>query len=62
MLIMKGKNIKVKFGPSFKFYSFIYKINSFSLALKNIEGCPCGVMVKVMDYGIVVSEFVLKSH
>ena len=24
------------------------------------QGCPCGVMVKVMDCGIVVSEFILK--
>ena len=25
-------------------------------------GCPRGVMVKAMDYGIVVREFVLQSH
>ena len=25
------------------------------------RGCPCGVMVKTMDYGIVVSEFELQS-
>ena len=25
-------------------------------------GCPCGVMVKVMDCGIIVSEFILQSH
>ena len=25
-------------------------------------GCPRGVMVKAMDYGIVVSEFVLQSR
>ena len=24
-----------------------------------LRGCPCGVMVKAMDCGIVVSEFVL---
>ena len=24
-------------------------------------GCPCGVMVKAMDYGIVVRKFVLQS-
>ena len=24
--------------------------------------CPCGVIVKAMDYGIVVSEFELQSH
>ena len=27
-----------------------------------LGGCPHGVMVKVMDYGIVVSEFVFQSH
>ena len=26
------------------------------------EGCPRGVMVKAMDCGIVVREFVLQSH
>ena len=26
-----------------------------------VWGCPCGVMVKTMDCGIVVSEFVLQS-
>ena len=28
----------------------------------HLWGCPCGVMVKVMDYGIVVSKFVLQLH
>ena len=27
-----------------------------------VGGCPRGVMVKAMDCGIVVSEFVLQSH
>ena len=26
------------------------------------EGCPRGVMVKAIDYGIVVSKFVLQSR
>ena len=26
------------------------------------RGCPCGVIVKAMDCGIVVSEFVLQSR
>ena len=26
------------------------------------RGCPRGVMVKAMDCGIVVSEFILQSH
>ena len=25
------------------------------------RGCPCGVMVKAMDFGIVVSKFELQS-
>ena len=29
---------------------------------REMRGCPRGVMVKVMDYGIVVSEFVLRSR
>ena len=27
-----------------------------------LEGFPCGVMVKAMDWGIVVREFVLQSR
>ena len=30
--------------------------------IKNLEGCPRGVMVKAMDCGIIVSKFVLQSH
>ena len=30
--------------------------------LTQIWGCPRGVMVKVMDCGIVISEFELQSH
>ena len=29
---------------------------------ESIRGCPHGVMVKAMDYGIVVREFVLQSR
>ena len=29
---------------------------------KHPGGCPHGVMVKAMDYGIVESEFELQSH
>ena len=28
----------------------------------NSGGCPCGVMVKAIDCGIVVCEFVLQSR
>ena len=27
-----------------------------------LAGCPRGVMLKAMDFGIVVCEFVLQSH
>ena len=32
------------------------------LLLRNPRGCPRGVMVKVMDCGIVVREFVFQSR
>ena len=32
------------------------------LCLKEFRRCPCGVMVKAMDYGIAVSEFELQSR
>ena len=32
------------------------------IILKTLKGCPRGVMVKVMDCGIVVHEFVLQSR
>ena len=34
----------------------------FKVFLSNTSGCPRGVMVKPMDCGIVVSEFVLQSR
>ena len=36
-----------------------YQQNVFT---NHIWGCPCGVMVKAMNCGIVVREFVLQSH
>ena len=39
-------------------YIYIYK---FDLVSNSLWGCPCGVMVKAMDCGIVVSEFVFQS-
>ena len=33
-----------------------------SITKNYLRGCPRGVMVKAMDYGIVVREFVLQSH
>ena len=37
-------------------------IMSLILWKESVEGCPRGVMVKAMDYGIVVREFVLQSR
>ena len=62
------------FIPSDKFYSFLSFFLSFysfslevlfiylSIYLSIYGGCPRGVMVKAMDCGIVVSEFVLQSR
>ena len=35
---------------------------SISTILNKFAGCPRGVMVKAMDCGIVISEFVLQSR
>ena len=40
---------------------FFNKMIMFCVMLKNVRGCPRGVMVKAMDCGIVVREFVLQS-
>ena len=40
----------------------LYVHNNLHLCISYIGGCPCGVMVNVMDCEIVVSEFVLQSH
>ena len=37
-------------------YTYIYKQS------EKVGGCPRGVMVKAMDCGIIVSEFVLQLH
>ena len=42
-------------------YFFLKKLKRHNFT-KEIEGCPRGVMVKAMDCGIVVREFVLQSH
>ena len=46
-----------------KITKFMYTcfIICFSLSTRNCRECPRDVMVKVMDCGIVVSEFVLQS-
>ena len=35
---------------------------SFAIRTLDSWGCPSGVMVKAMDCGIVISEFVLQSR
>ena len=35
---------------------------AYGLPKETIRGCPRGVMVKAMNYGIVVREFVLQSR
>ena len=39
-----------------------YLVSNQAIGLMNRAGCPRGVMVKAMDYGIVVREFVLQSR
>ena len=41
-------------------YSATYDQVSFSVIDKTMWGCPRGVMVKAMDFGIVVIEFELQ--
>ena len=43
-------------------YSCVCAYMCVSLSLTLSLGCPCGVMVKAMDCGIVVCEFVLQSR
>ena len=38
------------------------KLFQLEFELDTLRGCPHGVMVKAMDYGIVVREFVLQSR
>ena len=56
----------VRFMPE-KVLNFIqpwlfFFLFSLIVDIKQLGGCPRGVMVKVMDCGIVVSEFVLQSR
>ena len=49
----------------FRHYTLLFSSSVFywsqEILKKILCGCPCGVMVKAMDNGIVVSEFVLQS-
>ena len=40
----------------------IIKFSSLLLVSYNAGGCPCGVTVKAMDCGIIVSKFELHPH
>ena len=43
-------------------YIYIYISVCVCVIYLSVGGCPRGVMVKAMDCGIVVSEFVLQSR
>ena len=48
--------------PMFFMYTcYLNELWIIDVHLPNSQGCPHGVMVKVMGYGIVVREFVLQS-
>ena len=51
----------IKIRNVLKMVSFHNTINYFTTQINKGE-CRCGVMVKVMDCGYVVSEFVLQSR
>ena len=53
---MCGSPLKNATNEFVLFYLAVLSISSLS------RGCPRGVMVKAMDCGIVVSEFVFQSH
>ena len=63
----KKKKPKENYNTFCKFYSlykvwFLIEIRVTARTLQDSSGgCPRGVMVKAMDCGIVVSEFVLQS-
>ena len=42
--------------------TFTYIIGALNAKTQILKECPCGVMVKAMDCGSVVSEFILQSR
>ena len=58
LLLYLGQNY---LKESFSWIRMWYFLNP-HVKKKHIGGCPRGVMVKVMDCGIVVSEFILQSR
>ena len=70
-IITSFKNIAVNSGLSkvswiFNFLTLLSILSHFLLSTKIFlyaaEGCTRSVMVKAMDFGLVVSEFVLQSR
>ena len=61
-MLINVKNIVSK--ESFLFMTFKYNVNyvNFCLWFWNVPGHSRGVMVKALDYGIVVSEFELQPR
>ena len=49
------------FVTKFIIQLMLYFSNNHLLITQYVRGCPCGVMVKAMDCGIVLREFVLQS-
>ena len=48
-------------GYCFNLYCYIHNVST-NMFLGKKRGCPRGVMVKAMDCGIIVLEFVLQSR
>ena len=55
-------NRKLSPKQSFLTSSYKYLSSQYFWFTWSLWGCPRGVMVKAMDCGIVVSEFLLQSH
>ena len=55
--------LSITYTPSFITITYkSYNVNRVHITIKIKQGCPHGVMVKAMDCGIVVREFVLQSR
>ena len=44
------------------FYEYELTLKKIKTSFSLIRGCPRGVIVKAMDFGIAVSEFILQSR
>ena len=54
--------VKWNFFEAVSVSVLLYRCITWTLTKRIEGGCPRGVMVKAMDCGIVVSEFVFQSH